>query len=104
MIPDHYKAKKPRQRLSAYIDVYLKEEILQEALVRNLSHFERFLEVAALTNGEMVNYNNVRLRHQRKHGQRIFLHPAGYVNRLYGTRLCQNRQASLDTSTALLLL
>ena len=45
-----------------------------------------------------------RLRHQRKHGQRIFLHPAGYVNRLYGTRLCQNRQASLDTSAALLLL
>lgn len=59
MIPDHYKAKKPRQRLSAYIDIYLKEEILQKALVRNLSYFERFLEVAALTNGEMVNYNNV---------------------------------------------
>lgn len=59
MLPPHYLAKNPQRRLSAYIDIYLKEEIKEEALVRNLKSFQRFLEVAALTNGEMVNYNNI---------------------------------------------
>jgi len=59
MIPSHYLAKDPSRRLSAYIDVYLKEEIKEEALVRDLGAFQRFLEVAALTDGEMVNYNNI---------------------------------------------
>ncbi len=59
MLPPHYLAKNPDRRLSAYIDVYLKEEIKEEALVRNLSSFQRFLEVAALTDGEMINNNNI---------------------------------------------
>ena len=59
MIPSHYLAKNPQRRLSAYIQVYLKEEIKEEALVRNLDAFQRFLEVAALTDGEMVNNNNI---------------------------------------------
>ena len=59
MLPPHYLAKNPHRRLSAYIDVYLKEEIKEEALVRNLNAFQRFLEVAALTDGEMINYNNI---------------------------------------------
>lgn len=59
MLPPHYLAKNPKRRLSAYIDVYLKEEIKEEALVRNLSGFQRFLEVAALTDGEIVNLNNI---------------------------------------------
>lgn len=59
MLPAHYLAKNPERRLSAYIDVYLKEEIKEEALVRNLSSFQRFLEVAALTNGEILNNNNI---------------------------------------------
>ncbi len=59
MLPPHYLAKNPRRRLSAYIDVYLKEEIKEEALVRNLSSFQRFLEVAALTDGEIVKLNNI---------------------------------------------
>ena len=50
---------KSHRRLSAYIDVYLKEEIKEEALVRNLNTFQRFLEVAALTDGEMINNNNI---------------------------------------------
>ena len=58
MLPPHYLAKNPHRRLSAYIDVYLKE-IKEEALVRNLNTFQRFLEVAALTDGEMINNNNI---------------------------------------------
>lgn len=59
MIPPHYLAKNASRKLSAYIDVYLREEIKEESLVRNLGAFQRFLEVAALTDGEMVNYNNI---------------------------------------------
>ena len=59
MIPSHYLAKNPSRRVAAYIDIYLKEEIKEEALVRNLSVFQRFLEVAALTDGEIVNNNNI---------------------------------------------
>lgn len=59
MIPNHYLAKDPWRRLSGYIDIYLKEEIKEESLVRNLNAFQRFLEVAALTSGEMVNNNNL---------------------------------------------
>lgn len=59
MIPSHYLAKNPIRRLAAYIDVYLKEEIKEESLVRNLTAFQRFLEVAAICDGEMINNNNI---------------------------------------------
>ena len=59
MLPTHYLARNPQRQLAAYIDVYLKEEIQQEALVRHLDGFHRFLEVAAITNGEIVNYSNI---------------------------------------------
>lgn len=59
MLPNHYLAQNPTRSLAGYIDVYLKEEIKEESLVRNLGAFQRFLEVAAQTDGEMVNYNNI---------------------------------------------
>ncbi|MCM2277680.1 MAG: hypothetical protein NDJ89_06350 [Oligoflexia bacterium] len=37
-----------KDRLRAYVQTYLKEEIQAEALVRNLGGFMRFLPVAAL--------------------------------------------------------
>lgn len=61
MLPRHYLASEKNywDLLQAYVSVYLKEEIKAESLVRNLSSFNRFLDAAALTNGEMVNYNNI---------------------------------------------
>jgi predicted AAA+ superfamily ATPase len=41
--------------LDAYVANYVREEILQEALVRNFDSFARFLEVAAVVNGQVVN-------------------------------------------------
>jgi predicted AAA+ superfamily ATPase len=41
--------------LDAYVANYVREEIQQEALVRNLASFARFLEVAALVNAQVVN-------------------------------------------------
>lgn len=59
MLPRHYLINNPWNRLEGYIGNYLQQEIEAEALSRNLSTFTRFLEVAALTDGEMVNYNSI---------------------------------------------
>lgn len=45
--------------LRAYVEVYLKEEILDEQVVRKLPPFRRFLEVAAQCNGKIINYANL---------------------------------------------
>jgi uncharacterized protein len=45
--------------LRAYADTYLKEEIWNEHVVRKLSPFRRFLEVAAQCNGKIINYANI---------------------------------------------
>ncbi len=59
MIPRHYMINNPWERFRAYIGVYLNEEIREEALSRNLKSFSRFLEVAAISNGEMIVYKNI---------------------------------------------
>jgi predicted AAA+ superfamily ATPase len=59
LIPRHYQAEHPRGLLEAYVGDYLKEEIAAEALTRNIPAFGRFLEVAAFSNGELVNYQNI---------------------------------------------
>jgi uncharacterized protein len=45
--------------LDAYVETYLREEIQQEALVRSLDSFYRFLSVAALVNGQVLNISNI---------------------------------------------
>lgn len=47
--------KRPAAFLRSYCEVYLQEEIQQEALVREIGPFHRFLEVAARMNGQVVN-------------------------------------------------
>ena len=59
MIPRHYMIQNPKKRLQSYIGTYLKEEIQDEAVVRQLSSFNRFLEIASQTDGEIVNYSNI---------------------------------------------
>ena len=45
--------------LRAYSLTYLKEEIVVEQIVRRLDPFRQFLEVAAQTNGTIINYANI---------------------------------------------
>jgi len=59
LVPRHYLSSRPRRLLESYVGDYLKEEIVAEALTRNIPGFNRFLEVAALSNGELVNYRNI---------------------------------------------
>jgi uncharacterized protein len=59
LIPRHYLATNAEKLLSAYIGSYLRDEIINEAKIRNISSFSQFLEAAAFSNGEMVNYSNI---------------------------------------------
>ncbi len=45
-----------QDQLTAYVNTYLREEIRQEGLVRNIGVFSRFLEIAASQNGEQVSF------------------------------------------------
>jgi predicted AAA+ superfamily ATPase len=45
--------------LYAYVETYLREEILREALVRKLQNYQRFLKHAAFMNAQVTNMNNI---------------------------------------------
>lgn len=54
-LPVIWTATEREDALSAYVDLYLREEIRGEALVRNLPAFLRFLPVAALMHGQTLS-------------------------------------------------
>lgn len=59
LLPRHYLSENPRLLIQAYVGDYLREEIAQEGLVRNLPLFGRFLEAAAFSNGEIPIFKNI---------------------------------------------
>lgn len=59
LLPRHYLSKNPNKLLESYVGDYLKEEIVAEAATRNIPAFSRFLEVASISNGEIINFNNI---------------------------------------------
>jgi len=58
-IPLVWRARSRRQTLESYVRLYLREEIKAEALVRNLPGFVRFLPIAALFHGQVVNVSAI---------------------------------------------
>jgi len=58
-LPRIYLSKQPRRLLNAYVANYLKEEIAAEGLVRNLPVFSDFLNMAALSDTEPVNFSTI---------------------------------------------
>lgn len=48
-----------RDILDAYVNTYIKEEIKEEGLVRNVPPFLRFLEIAGLVNGQQINRQSI---------------------------------------------
>ncbi|MCX5778183.1 MAG: ATP-binding protein [Elusimicrobia bacterium] len=61
LVPAHYlqTAEQSKRARNAYVQDYLKEEVIAEGLVRNIPSFARFFDALAFTHGEMVNYANV---------------------------------------------
>jgi predicted AAA+ superfamily ATPase len=59
LIPSIYQSDEPYEDLIAYVGNYLKEEIAAEAAVRSIPAFSRFLSIAGLSNGKLINYTNI---------------------------------------------
>lgn|SRR3990167_4107535 len=59
LVPSHYLSENVNLLLEAYVIDYLNFEIREEGLVRNLPDFSRFLDSAAFSNGQMVNFSNI---------------------------------------------
>lgn len=58
-LPSIYFSDDPAADLEAYTGNYLQQEVVAEAATRNVPAFSRFLRVAALCNGTIVNFTNV---------------------------------------------
>ena len=58
-LPSVYIDNDPRAFLSTYVKTYLREEVLQEGLTRNLGAFARFLEAVSFSQGMPLNISNV---------------------------------------------
>lgn len=59
LLPSIYFSDDPRADLEAYAGQYLQQEIVAEGATRNVPAFSRFLTIAALSNGTIVNFTNV---------------------------------------------
>ena len=59
LLPSIYFSDDPDADLAAYAGTYLHEEIVAEGATRNIPAFSRFLKVAALCSGTMINFTNI---------------------------------------------
>ncbi|MBI3535871.1 MAG: ATP-binding protein [Deltaproteobacteria bacterium] len=59
MLPIVWSSQNPNETLESYIGVYLREEVKQEALVRDLAAFSRFLEAMSFSHAQVLNLSNV---------------------------------------------
>ncbi len=59
LLPPHFLSPNPIEDLRGYVADYLKEEIAAEAAVQNIPAFSTFLQVAALSSSELLNYTNI---------------------------------------------
>jgi predicted AAA+ superfamily ATPase len=58
-LPPVYLSSRPERLLNTYVSLYLKEEIAAEGLVRRLPAYSEFLNMAALSDGGIVNYSTI---------------------------------------------
>lgn len=58
-LPAVHLSTKPAEELRAYVSTYMRQEIQEEALVRRLPAFARFLQAMALSSGEILNYAKI---------------------------------------------
>jgi predicted AAA+ superfamily ATPase len=59
LLPLRFASPQPLETLSAYVSLYLDEEVKAEGLVRNIEPFARFLETLSFSHGSVLNMSNV---------------------------------------------
>ena len=58
-LPARFNESDPGKYLKDYVQTYLREEVMQESLTRNIGHFSHFLEVASFSQGATINISAV---------------------------------------------
>ena len=58
-LPARFSESDPAKYLKDYVQTYLREEVMQESLTRNIAHFAHFLEVASFSQGVTINISAV---------------------------------------------
>jgi uncharacterized protein len=58
-LPSIYFSDDPYEDLKSYVSEYLIQEVAAEGLIRNLPAFSRFLTVAGISNGQIINYTQI---------------------------------------------
>jgi len=58
-LPQVCQSRSPDEELYSYVDIYLKEEIRAEGIIRRLPPFSRFLKTAALSSGTLLNFAQI---------------------------------------------
>jgi predicted AAA+ superfamily ATPase len=59
LIPSHYLDDSYQKSLKAYTRDYLKEEVFDEGLTRNIPAFSRFFDSMGYSHGELTNFSNI---------------------------------------------
>ena len=59
LVPAHYLAPGYKRSLEAYVVDYLKEEVFDEGLTRNVAAFSRFFEAMGYSHGDLTSYANI---------------------------------------------
>lgn len=59
LIPVIFSSKNREEALSAYVDLYVREEVMMEGLTRNIGNFTRFLEAISFSQGSILNITNI---------------------------------------------
>jgi predicted AAA+ superfamily ATPase len=58
-LPARFSEAEPTKYLKDYVQTYLREEVMQEGLTRNMANFSRFLEVASFSQGETISVSEL---------------------------------------------
>ena len=59
LIPVVYSSDNKDDALSAYVDLYVREEVMMEGLTKNIGNFSRFLESISFSHGSILNVTNI---------------------------------------------
>lgn len=59
LLPLVWDSKDPKKVLETYAALYLKEEVQEEGLVRNVGNFARFLEIISFSHASILNTTNI---------------------------------------------
>ena len=59
LLPSAVGHQDPKRYLESYVHTYVKEEVLQEGLTRNIGAFTQFLEAASFSQGNVLNVSEI---------------------------------------------